>query len=124
MTTPYFLHNIHCYGRKYYVCKYPFLNRIFLEIIIGDTVQLSLENRQFLQALSKHHAIPLGFYYSTCPRCQRQQRIALVVHKKGQKIFIEGRHKCPSCGKKNSRIEEVGAEAAYLAYIGATRGVM
>ncbi|MHA1839659.1 MAG: hypothetical protein ACTSVM_06745 [Candidatus Ranarchaeia archaeon] len=87
-------------------------------------MQSGLENRQFLQILSKTHLIPLGYYYSSCPKCHSPQKINLVVHKKGNKIFIEGQHHCARCGKKSYKMEEVGAEAAYLAYIGATRGVM
>ncbi len=87
-------------------------------------MQSFLENNKFLNALTQRRSIPLGHYFATCPRCNRSQRIILVVHKKGNQIFIEGKHDCTHCGERTSKVEEIGAEAAYLAYVGATRGVM
>ena len=87
-------------------------------------MQSTLENTQFFHTLTQRRSIPLGYYFASCPQCNHSQRIVLIVHKRNNRIFIEGKHNCSHCGDKTNKVEEIGIEAAYLAYVGATRGVM
>ncbi|MHA2060475.1 MAG: hypothetical protein ACW976_06835 [Candidatus Ranarchaeia archaeon] len=84
----------------------------------------TLDHVEFEKALNLGKTVQVGGYSSVCPVCKGKTEVQIFARNHRGSIYLEGFHRCQRCGLENRRVEKVGFQAAYLAFIGATKGTL
>ena len=82
----------------------------------------SLDHIEFEKALNLGRTLRVGGYSGVCPVCRGRTEVRILAKNHRGETFLEGTQQCQRCGLVNRRVEKVGLQAAYLAFISATKG--